>query len=444
MKETIRGICVDYTHDGQGIIKDNGIPVFVTGLLLGEEAEVEVFYDKISYKVGRLVRLIKLSPHRIKPVCPVSTACGGCCFQNLSYEEQLKYKTNKVLQSFLRIGGLDVTVKPTIGMTDPYHYRNKIQMPIGLDKQKRIVSGFYKAKTHEIVPISECAIEDKRTAPILTAIKSLMKDMKVTPYNEDMREGILRHVLIKTSLHFNQIMVVLVTNVDTFPSRNNFAKELVKMCPEVTTVVQNINTRDTNVILGFKENVLYGRGYIEDTVCDIVFKISSKSFFQVNPVQCEILYGTAIKLANLKKDDNIFDAYCGIGTIGLVAAKYVNSVTGIEIIREAIEDAKDNAKRNEITNASFFVDDASNIILETKYDVVFVDPPRKGLDESFVEALLSNAPNRIVYVSCDPSTLARDVKMLSECYHVEEIQPVDMFPFTYHVECVCLLTRIGK
>lgn len=438
MGNIIKGICIDYTHDGQAVVKDNGIPIFVPGLLIGEEADIEILYNKKSFKVGKIKKIYKMSKDRIAPRCPVSTACGGCCFQNLSYEKQLEYKKNKVLQAFSRIAGIDIDVENTIGMENPYNYRNKIQIPLKKDRTGKIVSGFYKAKSHDIVAVESCAIEDERATAILKTIKKLMKDMNISPYDEDRRTGIIRHVLIRTSAHYDEVMVVLVTNIETFPSRSNFVKELVKEC-KITTVVQNINKRDTNVILGFKEFILYGKGFINDSLCGVNFQISSKSFYQVNPVQTEVLYGKAIEFADLRKNDNILDAYCGIGTIGLIASKHVESVTGIEIVPEAIDDARLNAKNNHILNAKFLIGDASDYMIKQKFDCVFVDPPRKGLDEKFLSTLLRAKIKKIVYVSCDPATLARDVKLLSDLYRVEKVQPVDMFPFTYHVETVVAL-----
>ena len=331
-------------------------------------------------------------------------------------------------------------------MDEPYFYRNKIQMPLRLDKKRNIVSGFYQERTHNIIPINKCYIENEDADRILETIKKLMKSFKIQPYDEDKRTGVIRHILIRSSLHFDEIMVVLVTNCDSFPSRNNFVKELVKQEKKVVTVVQNINLRDTNVILGQKERILYGKGYIKDSICDVVFNISAMSFYQVNPIQVEKLYSLAIKKASLNKDELLLDAYCGIGTIGLIASKYVKEVHGIEIVKEAIEDAKNNARNNNIKNAKYYHGDAGEFILSQKekginYDVVIMDPARKGADNKFLSTLLNTKPKKIVYVSCDPATLARDLKILSTEYTVEDVTPVDMFPQTFHVETVVLLSR---
>jgi 23S rRNA (uracil1939-C5)-methyltransferase len=439
MKETINGKCVDYTFDGQGIVKNNGKVIFVPGLLKDEEATIEILYQKKDFDVGRIVKINTFSPFRIKPKCPCSTACGGCCFQALDYQEQLKLKFNHASDTLKKIGGISKVISNIYGMEYPYEYRNKIQIPFGFDRQKRIIYGFYKYKSHDIVPIENCAIEDKVHVNILKTIKELMRTMHIDPYNEDTRRGIVRHVLIRHGKVSNETMVVFVVNQLMFPSRKNFVKELVKQNPYISTVVFNLNDRDTNVILGSKEDVVYGSGFIYDTLCGIRFKISSKSFYQVNHDQCEVLYNLAIKEAELKPTDIVLDAYCGIGTIGLIASKQCKTVDGVEIIKEAIYDATNNAKYNGITNAKFVCDDASNYMMNKKYDVVFVDPPRKGLDDPFLKSLLKNEPNKIIYVSCDVATLARDLKLLKIKYDVKSINLVDMFPHTFHVETVALL-----
>lgn len=441
----VTGVCVDYSHDGKGIIKrEDEKPIFVDGLLIGEKADVKLTYNTSKVVYGKIVKLHNLSPNRIKPLCPVGTACGGCCFQNLSYPAQLDYKKKKVQEAFRKIGHLNVNVDDTVGMENPYHYRNKIQMPIGLNQKKQIITGFYRTKSHEIIPINECFIEDKRASEIIANIKVLMKKHRIMPYNEDTREGVIRHILVKTSHHFDQIMVVLVTNVDSFPGRNNLVKELHKMCPQITTIVQNINTRDSNVILGDKERVLMGSGFIRDTLCGVMFQISAKSFFQVNPTQTEKLYQLAIEKANLNDSETILDAYCGIGTIGLIASSKVKKVIGVEVVEQAILDAKNNAINNKITNSEYYVGDAGEFMTslanqKVKIDTVFVDPPRKGADDAFLDSLMILKPSKVVYISCDPATLARDVAKLSKMYEVKSVTPVDMFPMTFHVETIALL-----
>ncbi len=436
-----KGICTDLSFEGKGVVKTLYGVCFVDGLFPGEEAEIEIEYKRAGSFFGKVRRLIAKSPDRIQPLCGVCTACGGCQFQQLSYPAQLKYKQNKVFNALKRHLDKEMDVLPCIGMDDPYHYRNKIQVPIGRDPHGHIVSGFYRSGTHKIIPIDTCYIEDKRASSIIRVIKDLMKEFKYSPYDEDTRHGLIRHVLVRTSYHYDEIMVTIVTNQDEFKGKNNFVKELIKRCPKIKCVVQNINTRDTNVILGEKERVLYGSGEIKDSILGVDFLISSKSFFQVNPIQVEKLYQTAIDFANLTKDDIVFDAYCGIGTIGLIASKKVKEVVGVEIVKEAIFDAKKNAKLNQIENTTFICNDASDAIerfAQSKkvFDCVFVDPPRKGLDEKFVNSLLETKPKKIIYVSCEPETLARDLVLLSKSYEIKKVQPVDMFPMTHHVETI--------
>ena len=437
--------CENLSHDGKGCIKYNGHVGFFSNVLPGEEGKFVMTYYNSNQFYGHVKELTKISPDRVKPICPNYEKCGGCALQHMSYEAQLKFKQNRVEECLKRIGGFkDIKVNDTVGMEEPYFYRNKIQMPIRLSKKGKIISGFYQEKTHDIAPIDKCYIENNDADRILSSIKEVMKKVKVLPYDEDKRTGVIRHVLIRTSYHFDEIMVVLVCNTDTFPGQKNFVKELIKVEPKITTIVQNINTRATNVILGDKERVLYGKGFIKDTLCGVTFKISAKSFYQVNPLQTERLYSHAISLANLSGKERVLDAYCGIGTIGLIASKKAKEVVGVEIVKEAVFDAKNNAKNNNITNANFYEGDAGQFIVKQKeqgisYDVVIMDPPRKGSDEAFLSTLIKTRPERVVYVSCDPSTLARDLKYLASTYSIESVTPFDMFPQTYHVECITLL-----
>lgn len=440
MNNIITGKCVDYTFDGQGIVKIRDRVIFVPALLKDEEAEIEILYRKKGFDVGKIKKILKFSDKRITPKCPCATACGGCSFQNLDYQEQLKLKFNYAKETLKRIGGIDKKISDIHRMNEPYYYRNKIQVPFGYDKQNRLVYGFYKFKTHDIIPIKECVIEDKVHVEILKTIKDLMLSMKILAYNEDLNKGIIRHVLIRHGKVSKETMVIIVVTTLRFNSKNNFVKELIKKCPGIKTVVFNENPRKTNVILGNKEQIAYGRGFIFDTLLDTKFKISPKSFYQVNHDQCEVLYSLAFKKAELKKSDTILDAYCGIGTIGLIASKFVKEVDGVEIVNDAIKDARENIKLNNITNGNYICGDAKNYMLKKKYDVIFVDPPRKGLEPEFLNALLKSGCKKIVYISCDVATLARDLKLLKEKYSIDSIDLVDMFPHTFHVETVCSLS----
>jgi 23S rRNA (uracil1939-C5)-methyltransferase len=355
------------------------------------------------------------------------------------------YKKKKVQEVMNRIAKIDIEVEDVIGMENPHHYRNKIQVPFGMEN-KHVVYGFYKSNTHQIIPIKTCDIEDELAAPILSTIASLMESMKISPYHEDSRRGVIRHVLIRTSKENRTVMVVLITNSNTFPSRNNFVKALVKAHPEVTTVVQNINLRDTNVILGEKEIVLYGKGYIEDSIMGVKFHVSSKSFFQVNPVQVEKLYSLAIDAAQITEKDAVLDAYAGVATIGIICAKHAKHVTSVELVKEACINAKENAIRNNVNNITIINEDCTEYLINNKkhFDVVVLDPPRKGSTEQFLNALIKNKPEKIVYISCEPSTLARDLAILKKAYNVNRVIPVDMFPRSFHVETICALSLKSK
>lgn len=446
INQIVTAKCVDLSFEGKGVAKYDGGVVFVDGLFPGEEAEIEITYTRARANFGVVKKLLTVSKDRIQPRCPVCTACGGCQFQQLAYKAQLEFKKNKIKNAFSRTAKLDVIVNEPVGMDNPYFYRNKIQMPVGKDRLGKIVTGFYKANTHVIVPIEKCYIEDERSSPILKTIRELMKEIRVEPYDEDKQTGVLRHVLIRVSHYKKQIMVVLVTNVNSFPGQRNFVTALVAKHPEITTIVQNINKRDTNVILGNYENILYGKGFIEDSLLGINYQISSKSFYQTNPTQTEKLYTMAIEAADIGKEDVVLDAYTGIGTIALLAAKKAKHVIGVEIVAQAVRDATRNAKHNGIANVEFHIADVSNYMVEmanqnTKIDVLFMDPPRKGADEPFLKSVLALSPKKIIYVSCEPETLARDIKILSAKYEIKNIQPVDMFPQTQHVETCVLLTR---
>lgn len=438
----IKGKCVDISSEGKGVIKTVYGVIFVDALLLGEEAEIEVTYARKGVAYGKIVKLLTKSPDRIQPLCPVSTSCGGCVFQNATYEYELRYKKHKVEETLKRIGHLEnIKVNDVLGMDDPSHYRNKIQVPFGKEN-KHVIYGFYKSNTHKIIPIKECNIEDKKAGPILKEIATLMEEFHIDPYNEDYRTGIIRHVLIRTSISTGEIMVVFVSNVDTFPGRNNFIKELVSRCPQISTIIFNVNKRDTNVILGESEKTLYGKGFITDEILGLKFNISSKSFFQVNPIQVQKLYGSALNYAKLSKDDTVLDAYAGVCTIGLLAAPHVKHVTSVELVKSAVLNGRNNAQLNNITNIDIIEDDCTDYINKKlpKFDVVIMDPPRKGSTPEFLNALLKIKPKKIVYISCDVSTLARDLEYLVKDYEITTIQPVDMFPRSFHCETVVSLS----
>lgn len=378
--------------------------------------------------------------------CPLYHKCGGCQLQNLSYPEQLNWKQKKVE----RLLGKFHKVSPILGMDNPYHYRNKVQAAFGMTRDRKIISGVYQSSSHRIVPVDSCMIEDEKADEIIVSIRKLMKDFKFQAYDPYTGRGFLRHVLVKRGFQSGQIMVVLVIVSPIFPAKRNFVNALLKLHPEITTVVMNVNPYDTSLVLGEKETVLYGPGYIEDTLCGCTFRISAKSFYQVNPVQTEVLYGKAMEFAGLTGEELVLDTYCGIGTIGLIAAKQAGQVIGVEVNQEAVRDAIFNAKRNDAKNIRFYHADAGEFMQSVaaegkKIDVVFMDPPRAGSDERFLESLTALGPERVVYISCNPETQERDLAYLvSHGYEVREIQPVDMFPHTNHVETVVLMSKVKE
>ena len=375
--------------------------------------------------------------------CSVSKKCGSCQYQGVPYKEQLAAKQKRMK----KLLGKFANVKPIIGMDDPFYYRNKVHAVFDRDKKGNIICGTYEAKTHKVVPIEECMIEDKISQEIIRTIRDMLKSFRIKTYDEDTGYGLLRHVLVRRGFFTDEIMVVLVIGSPIFPSKNNFVKALRKKYPQITTVVLNVNDKKTSMVLGERDIVIYGKGYIRDTLCGCTFRISPQSFYQVNPVQTEILYKTAIEYAGLGRKETVIDAYCGIGTIGLVAAKRAKNVIGVELNPDAVRDARINARENKITNARFYQGDAGEFMENMAEngehaDVVFMDPPRTGSDKKFMSSVVKLNPSRIVYISCGPETLARDLEYLTKHgYDVRKIQPVDMFSFTDHCENICLLTK---
>lgn len=378
--------------------------------------------------------------------CPVSDKCGGCQLQHFSYEKQLLEKqeqVNALLEKFCK-------VEDIIGMESPYYYRNKVHAAFDTDKKGNVISGVYEAGSHRVVPIDSCLIEDQRADNIIVTIRGMLKSFKIRTYDEDKGIGLLRHVMVRTGHLSGEIMVVLVLASHIFPSKNNFIKALLKKHPEITTIVMNVNSKKTSMVLGEREQVLYGKGFIEDTLCGKVFRISPKSFYQINAVQTEVLYGKAIELADLKGKETIIDAYCGIGTIGIIASNNVNKVIGVELNRDAVKDAITNAKRNKVNNIYFYNQDAGEFMNQMaakkqSVDVVFLDPPRSGSTEEFMNSMILLNPKKVVYISCNPATLERDLAYLvKRGYEVKKAIPVDMFPGTEHVESIILMTYCGS
>lgn len=376
--------------------------------------------------------------------CPLAKKCGGCQLQNMSYERQLKWKQARceiLLKNFGRVSKI-------IGMENPYHYRNKVQAAFGRTRSGKIISGVYQSGSHRIVSVDSCMTEDVTADEIIVDIRNMLPDFKIWTYDEDKGTGFLRHVLVKRGFASGEVMVVLVGASGYFPMKKKFTAALLEKHPEITTVILNINPKDTNLVLGEREEVLYGNGYIEDTLCGCVFRISAKSFYQINPVQTEKLYNKAMEFAQLDSSTSVIDAYCGIGTIGLVAAKTAGSVIGVELNPEAVKDAISNCKRNSMKNARFYCGDAGDFMQSLasegeKADVVFMDPPRAGSTRKFIDSVAKMSPEKVVYISCNPETLARDLDYFSKKgYKVQKIQPVDMFPHTNHIETVVSLVKL--
>lgn len=440
---------VDIGQGGVGIGKYEGFTVFVEGGLIQDKVKVRINKSKKNYAVGDIVEIIEKSPFRVDRICSDDLKdCGGCQIQELDYNKQLELKTNEVKQVISRIGKLEnVEIHETIGMQSPCRYRNKAQFPIQNINGSTAI-GFYKKKSHDVIPTDMCVIQHDINDKIIKIIKTYIQAYNVSIYNEMTHTGVLRHLVTKVGFTTNEVMVVLVANGTNLPHLNELASVLQENIPGFKTLVLNINKAKTNVILGKENKVIYGNGKINDYIGDLVFEISPLSFFQVNPVQTEVLYNKALEYAELKENDTVFDIYCGIGSISLFLAQKATKVYGIEIVEDAIKDAKINAKLNNLNNVEFYVGKAEEVVPKMYSEgktanVVVVDPPRKGCDEKVLDTIVSMKPDRVVYVSCNPSTLARDLAYLDERgYKCVEIQPVDMFPHTMHVETVAKLRRI--
>lgn len=439
---------VDIGQGGVGIGKYDGFTVFVDGGLIKDKVKVKINKSKKNYAVGDIVEIIEESPYRVKRRCNDSLKeCGGCQIQELDYQKQLDIKTNEVKQVINRIGKLeDVLIHETLGMEDPIRYRNKAQFPIQKVGSSPLI-GFYKKKSHDIIPTDKCVIQHEINDKIMKIIKTYINAYKVSIYDEKTHTGVLRHLVTKIGFTTNEVMVVLVANGRKLPYLKELASVLEENVPGFKTLVVNVNREKTNVILGRENIVVYGDGKINDYIGDLVFEISPLSFFQVNPAQTEVLYNKALEYADLKENDTVFDIYCGIGTISLFLAQKAKKVYGIEIVEDAIKDAKINANLNKLDNVEFYVGKAEEVVPKMYKEgktanVVVVDPPRKGCDEKVLDTIVSMKPDRVVYVSCNPSTLARDLAYLDERgYKCLEIQPVDMFPHTMHVECCAKIVK---
>lgn len=437
----------DLTHDGQGVAKVEGYPLFIANALPGEKIKAKVTKTNKGYGFARLLEVEEQSNYRVEPPCPIYYQCGGCQLQHLSYEGQLEAKEKQVRDVMDRIGKLeDVTIHPVLGMEDPWHYRNKSQVPVG-EENGRLIAGFYKQRSHDIIDMDQCLIQNEHNDIMLQKIKAVCAKYGVHAYNEHTHKGDLRHVMVRYGKSTGEMMIVFITRTDRLPNKEQIIAELTKEMKHLRSIVQNVNTKRTNVIFGDKTKVLWGEEYIYDEIGSVRFAISARSFYQVNPDQTKVLYDQALKYANLTGEETVIDAYCGIGTISLFLAQKAKKVYGVEIVPEAIEDARRNATLNGMNNVEFAVGEAE-VVIPNWYkqgiiaDVLVVDPPRKGCDEALLNTIIEMKPKKVVYVSCNPGTLARDLRILEDGgYKTKEIQPVDMFPQTTHVECVSLLQR---
>ncbi|MGB9975945.1 23S rRNA (uracil(1939)-C(5))-methyltransferase RlmD [Thermovenabulum sp.] len=447
--QTIEAVVENMAHEGQGISRIDGFTVFIEGAIFGERVIAEITKVTKSYAIAKVKEIINFSEYRKEPFCLYAVICGGCDLQHLSYEGQLIFKKRIVEDSLHRIGKVFPQINDTIGMENPLNYRNKAQYPVG-NKNNLPVLGFFKKRSHDIVPINYCPIQSHQSNEALLAVKEWLEKYKIPIYDEIKHEGLIRHIVTRHGFRTGEVMVVIVINGEDIPHKKELIEILKKKVKGLSSVYLNVNTRKTNVILGEKNLLIYGSETITEYIGNIKFSLSPLSFFQVNPVQVKVLYDKVAEFADLKGDETVLDVYCGIGTIALYLADRAKKVIGIEVVGDAVRDARENAKTNGIKNAEFIEGEAEKIMPELakkgiKPDVIVVDPPRKGCEKEVLSAMSKMQPGKIIYVSCNPATLARDLGILKELgYEVKIVQPVDMFPHTHHVECVALMSRVEK
>ena len=436
---------IDNGYEGEGIAKINNFTIFVPGSIKGEKIKILIVKVLTSHAFGKILEIIQKSEFRIEEDCDTYKRCGGCNLRHIDYEETLNIKRNSVQNLVDKTLKTKIDVKYTWGMGNPFFYRNKLQFPVGIDKYNEPVIGVYANRTHEIIPTDKCLLQDLKANQIVKNIIDIIKKYKLTICNEKTMQGLLRHVVIKTGFRTREIMVILVINGDSLPFAKDIARDLKYYCPEICSIVVNKNKKNTNVVLGEENTTIFGNDYIIDVLGEYKFKISPLSFYQVNPIQAEALYNFAVEAAQIEKDDIIFDLYCGIGTISIFMAKFAKEVYGVEIVDQAIEMANENAKINRIDNTHFIAGDTEYILtdlIENKKilpNIIMLDPPRRGLDNTTIKNILKIKPQKVVYISCNPASLVRDLAKLEEIYNIIKLQPFDMFPWTSHVECVCVL-----
>lgn len=448
-KEYIVNI-IDNGFQGEGIAKIDGLTIFIPNAIKGEKIKILIVKVLTSHAFGKIVEIINPSENRVESDCTTYKRCGGCSLRHIKYEETLKMKQNAVQSLVNKTLKTKLQVEETLGKDKPYNYRNKAQYPVGLNKDGKPVIGVFANRTHEIIPIDTCFIQNKQTEEIAKYIFKFLVDNNVSFYNEKTQKGLVRHIVTKIGIRTNEIMCIIVINGREIPNEANMISELTSKFSNIKTIVKNINTKNTNVILGNENINLYGDGYITDKLGEYTFKISPISFYQVNPIQAEKLYEFGVKFADITKEDVVFDLYCGIGTISLFMSKFAKKVYGVEIVEEAIVAAKENAKINNVTNTAFIAGDVEKVLDELVNvkqiipDIIMVDPPRRGLDNTSIENIKKVLPKKVVYISCNPATLVRDLAKLENIYEIKKIKPVDMFPYTNGIECVSVLELKNK
>ncbi|MEB8125465.1 23S rRNA (uracil(1939)-C(5))-methyltransferase RlmD [Staphylococcus succinus] len=445
--EVREGQVIDLTHEGHGVVKLDRYPIFIPNALINETIEYKVIKVKKNFAIGKLLDIKAKSEERVEPPCVYYYKCGGCQLQHMTYQAQLNMKKEQVINLFQRKAGFkDTVIHDTVGMDNPWYYRNKSQIPVGKNDEQNVIMGYYRQRSHQIIDMDECLIQDNIHQDVMNKIKLWFNELNVSTYNEHKKQGLMRHVVIRTGHHSGELMVVFVTNGKKFKQSAIMVEKLLTAFPNIVSIKHNINDTHSNVIMGQTSYTLYGKDEIQDTLSDVTFKINDQSFYQINSVQTEKLYQKAIDYAELQGEETVLDTYCGIGTIGLYMAPKAKHVYGVEIVAEAIADAQQNATLNQFENTTFVCGKAEEVILKWKADgikpdVVMVDPPRKGCDESFLDTLLELNPRKIVYISCNPSTQQRDAQQLATQYKLTQITPVDMFPHTTHVETVAQFER---
>ena len=436
----LKGIVDGYNEEFAGIVDAKGKKYSLRGVLVGEEVE---FTADVNGKTT-LQKLNSTNPKRVKVTCPIYSKCGGCRLLHLEYKEQLRLKTEVIEKLFGKY--TQVKVNECLGMTKPYNYRNKNQVVFKNDPKEKMICGFYQENSHNVIRFDNCLLQDETSDKIVASIKEILIKMHINAYDEDRKYGLVRHVMVKRSFKTKQTLVVIVTANDNLPGRSNFVKAILAKHKEITTIIQNVNSRQTSAVLGDKNIVLYGPGTILDELCGLKFLISTQSFYQINPFQTEVLYTKALDSLNLSQDDVVLDAYSGVGTIGLIASRKVKKVISVELVKDAVTNGITNAKLNNIKNVHFFCDDATKFInnlamKKEKIDCVIMDPPRKGSDVAFMNAVLKLMPKKVLYISCNPYTQCEDLKLLYDKYVIKYIQPVDMFPHTASIENIITLER---